>query len=137
LHVADLANRVAALLERLEQPLDIRQKRVARVGQPDAAAPAFEQLLAQLPLQALDAGSDRGLRQLKRLRRAAERMVARDLRESLNLTEIHGRRPRELLTLPIGGMNRIRVLPIVVKEFGRVGVTTKTQRDGFKTNTRS
>ena len=53
-----------------------------------AAPAAFEQLLAQLPFQRLDARRDRGLRQLQRLRRAAEGVVHGDLYERLYLPEV-------------------------------------------------
>ena len=52
---------------------------------------------------------------MKGLGGAAKRVVVRDLREGLDLTEIQGRTTSQLLTLPIGGMNRIRAAQMVVK----------------------
>jgi hypothetical protein len=43
-------------------------------------------------------------------------VVARDLREGIDLTKVHLGATSQVLTLPIGGMNRIRVAQMVVKE---------------------
>jgi hypothetical protein len=63
------------------------------VIQANGAAAALEQFFAQLSLQRLDAGGNRGLRQLEDLRRAAEGTMRRHLHECVNLAEIQGISP--------------------------------------------
>jgi hypothetical protein len=58
LDVADLLYSVTALLEGLEDALDIRTEGIACVGEADAAAATLEQLFSELALQGLDARGD-------------------------------------------------------------------------------
>jgi hypothetical protein len=60
----------------------VREEDGASVGQAHAATAPLEQLLAQLSLQGLDAGGDRGLGELESLGCAAEALMSCHLSES-------------------------------------------------------
>jgi hypothetical protein len=81
------------LFEGLQRALGVRQEAASGVGEADAAPIAFEQRLAQLALQRLDARRDRRLRQEEGLRRFAEATVPRHLDKGLDLTKVHASPP--------------------------------------------
>lgn len=70
--VADRLDCVGAFLDRCEGALSVGHECVPRIGQGDAAAGAFEQAVADLTFQGLDAGGDGWLCQEERFSGAAE-----------------------------------------------------------------
>ena len=85
--VADGLDGVGAFLDGGERALGVGHEGVPGIGQGDAAAGAFEEALADLAFERLDAGGDRWLREEERFRRAAERAVVRHLDECFELGE--------------------------------------------------
>ena len=93
LDAAHLFQSVLPFLDHLENALGVGEEDGAGVGEAGAAATAFEQLLAHLALQRLDASGDRGLGELEDLGRTAEAAVGRHLHEGLELPKVQGRPP--------------------------------------------
>ncbi len=89
LDVAHLVDDVPPFSHRLQDALRVGEEGEAGVREPHAAAAAFEQLLAQLTLQGLDASGDGRLGQLENFGRAAEAVVGGHLDEGFYLTEVH------------------------------------------------
>ena len=80
-----VADRPAAVRDRLEHPFRIGQERAAGVGELHAPSGAHDHRLAQLPLQRLQPRGQRRLREKKCLRGAADAATPHDLHESLDV----------------------------------------------------
>ena len=82
---ASSARTVPPLGDRLQCALGVGEEGAARFRQAHAAAPADEQRRADRPLERVQAGGQRRLRHVERVRGAGHRAAADDLDERLQL----------------------------------------------------
>jgi hypothetical protein len=87
--MADGFNGVDAFLDGSDRALGVRHECDAGVGEGDASAGPFEEALAELPLEGLNAGGDGRLGEEEGLGGAAEGAMARDLQEGFELSEFY------------------------------------------------
>ncbi|WBL37591.1 hypothetical protein O0235_02780 [Tepidiforma flava] len=92
--MADGFDGVGAFLDGGEGALGVGHEGAAGIGQGDAAAGAFEEALAELALEGLDAGGDGWLGEEEGLGSTAEGAVVSDLDEGFELCQFHGVPPR-------------------------------------------
>ena len=89
--LAQLAQELAALGERLERALRVRPERAALGGQPHPSRRAHEELDAELALELLDPGREGGLRDVEDGRGSADGAALGNGDEGLELGEEHAR----------------------------------------------
>ena len=90
--LAKLAQEQSALGERLDGSLGVGAKGAALRRQPHPSRGSDEELDPELPLEVLDPGRQRGLRDVEDGRRLGHRAALRDAEEGLDLAEQHSRR---------------------------------------------
>jgi hypothetical protein len=83
------AHRIMPIPEGRQRRLGVRQQDAACLGQPNAAAQAFEHGRAEFMLENIEAAADGGLRTVQPLGSAREATELCDGKEGLDLIDIH------------------------------------------------